>query len=119
MLRRCAPRPESPLRRNFWSALDLTTNDVDGRACNLDEKEMRDNAMKKLKAEEPQPLVGLSMCTVLSTWQRINNKIRDPMVAANEFKRAKEHLMFCAELCREQIKVGRYFLREHPACATS
>ena len=43
-------------------ALDLT-NDVDGRAWIFNEKEMRERAMRKLKAEEPQLLVGSPMCT--------------------------------------------------------
>ena len=38
-------------------------------------------------------------------WQRINSKIRDTLVVANELKRAKERSEFCAELYREQIKV--------------
>ena len=59
------------------------------------------------------------MCTAFSTWQRINNKIRDPMIVANEIKKAKEHLKFCDELYREQIKGGRYLLHEHPAYAAS
>ena len=63
--------------------------------------------MRKLKAEEPQLLVGSPMFTVFSTRQRINNKIRDPMIVANELKRAKEHLKFCVELYREQIKGGQ------------
>jgi hypothetical protein len=109
--------PELKLIPGF--ALDLTTNDVDGRAWNFDEKEMRERAMAKLKAEEPQLLVGSPMCTAFSTWQRINNKIRDPMIVANELKRAKEHLKFVVELYREQIRGGRYFLHEHPAYATS
>ena len=75
--------------------------------------------MRKLKAEEPQLLVGSPLCTAFSTWQRISNKIPDPMIVANEFKIEKEHLEFCAELYREQIKGGRYFLHEHPAYATS
>ena len=59
------------------------------------------------------------MCRAFSTWQRINNKIRNPMIVAKELKRIKEQLEFCAELYREQIKGGRYFLHEHPATATS
>ena len=70
--------PELKLIPGF--ALDLTTNDADGRAWNFDEKEMRERAMAKLKAEEPQLLVGSPMCTAFSTWQRINNKIRDPIL---------------------------------------
>ena len=65
-------------------ALDLTTT-ADGRAWNFDKKEMGDRAMRKLKAEKPQLLVGSPMCTAFSTWQRISNKIRDPMIVANEF----------------------------------
>ena len=48
-------------------AVDLTTNDVDGRAWNFDAKEMRDRPMRKLKAKEPQLLVGSHMCTAFST----------------------------------------------------
>ena len=44
--------PELKLIPGF--ALDFTTNDVDGRACIFGEKEMRDRATRKLKAEEPQ-----------------------------------------------------------------
>ena len=58
--------PELKLIPGF--GLDLTTNDADGRAWNFDEKEMRERAMAKLKAEEPQLLVGSPMCTALSTW---------------------------------------------------
>lgn len=100
-------------------ALDRTTNDDDGRAWNSDEKEMRERAMKKLKAEEPQLLMGSPMCMAFSTWQRVNNKIRDPMIVANELKRAREHLKFVVELYRKQIRGGRYFLHEHLAYATS
>ena len=64
-------------------------------------------------------LVGSPMCTAFSTWQRINNKIRDPYVVACEKKRAVMHLEFCIELYREQLRHGRYFLHEHPAYATS
>jgi hypothetical protein len=47
------------------------------------------------------------MCTAFSTWQRINNKIRDPVTVAGELKRAKQHLEFCVELYRIQAKGGR------------
>ena len=45
--------------------------------------------MKKLNAEEPQLLVGSPMCTAFSTWQRVSNKIRGPMIVANDLKRGK------------------------------
>ena len=65
---------------------------MDGRAWNFEEKEMRDMAMKKLKTEQPQLLVGSPTCTAL--------------IVANELKTAKSHLEFCVELYREQIRGG-------------
>ena len=59
------------------------------------------------------------MCTAFSSWQRINDKIRDPEVCADEKKRALVHLNFCIDLYREQHENGRYFVHEHPASATS
>ena len=59
------------------------------------------------------------MCTAFSTWQRIKNKIRDPVTVEGERKRAKQHLDFCVELYRIQAKAGWYFLHEHPAYASS
>ena len=64
-------------------------------------------------------LIGSPMCTAFSTWQRVNNEIRDPVTVAAEKKRAVMHLEFCVELYREQLRHGRYFLHEHPAQATS
>ena len=109
--------PELRLIPGF--ALDLTTADVDGRLWDFDEKEMRDRAMAKVKQDRPQLLIGSPMCTAFSTWQRINNLIRDPVTVAGEKRRAVQHLTFCVELYREQLKHGRYFLHEHPAHASS
>ena len=64
-------------------------------------------------------LVSSPMCTAFSTWQRINNLIRDKYVVECEKRRAVTHLEFCIELYREQMKHGRYFAHEHPAYATS
>ena len=88
--------PELRLIPGF--ALDLTTADVDGALWDFDSKVMRDRAMKKVKEERPQLLIGSPMCTAFSTWQRINDKIRCPVTVAAERKRAVEHLDFCIEL---------------------
>ena len=98
--------------------MDLTVADHDGRRWDFDEKEMRDRARKKVIEERPMLVVGSSMSTAFSAWQRINNKIRCPVTVAAELKRAKEHLTFCVELYRLQARGGRYFLHEHPAHAT-
>ena len=109
--------PELKLIPGF--ALDLTTADTDGALWDFDSKVMRDRAMKKLKEEKPLLLVGSPMCTAFSTWQRINDKIRDPYVVEAEKRRIVQHLDFCLELYREQLRNGRYFVHEHPAYATS
>ena len=82
--------PSSEVIAGF--ALDLTTSDVDGRSWNFDEKEMRDRAKRKLAEDNPMLPIGSPMCTAFSTWQRINDKIRDPYVVACEKKRAVMHL---------------------------
>ena len=82
-------------------ALDLTTADEDGSCWDFDSKDMRDCAMARVKSERPQLLIGSPMCTAFSTWQRINNLIRDPVTVAAEKRRAVEHLCFCAELYKE------------------
>ena len=91
-------------------ALDLTTADSDGRLWDFDEKEMRDRAMKKVTEEKPMLLVGSPMCTAFSTWQRVNDLIRDPYVVKAEKARAVQHLEFCVQLYQEQRRHGRFFL---------
>ena len=100
-------------------ALDLTTADTDGASWDFDNKVMRDRALKKVREEKPLLLIGSPMCTAFSTWQRINDKIRDKYIVECEKKRAIMHLEFSIQLYREQLKHGRYFLHEHPAYATS
>ena len=75
-------------------ALDLTTADTDGNAWDFDFKHMRERALHKVRTERPMLLIGSPMCTAFSTWQRINNKIRDPFTVSMEKKRAVEHLEF-------------------------
>ena len=99
--------------------LDLITGDSDGCLWDFDSKMMRYRGLKRIREERPMLLVGLPMCTAFSTWQRINSLIRDPLTVNIEEKRAVMHLEFWVELYREQMKHVRYFLHEHPACATS
>ena len=41
------------------------------------------------------------------------------VVVAAEKRRAVVHLDSCVELYREQMRLGRYFIHEHPAYTTS
>ena len=59
--------------------------------------------MKKVREDRPQLLIGSPLCTVFSTWQRINHLICYPVIVAAEKKRAIEHVEFCMELYREQM----------------
>ena len=75
-------------------ALDLTTADVDGSLWDCDSKGMRERALRKVRVERPQLLIGSHMCTAFCTWQSINNLIRCPETLAAEEKRAVDHLAF-------------------------
>ena len=91
----------------------MITADVNGALWDFDSKVLRDRAMKRVKEERPQLLIGSPMCTAFSIWQRISNLIRCAVTSAAEKKRAVEDLDFCMELYREQMRHGRYFLHEH------
>ena len=109
--------PSSKVIAGF--ALDLTTCDEDGRAWNFDEKEMRERARKKFHTEQPLFLVGSPPCTQWSSLQALSEAKRDPEEVKREKIKALVHMQFITELYKEQVLAGRYFLHEHPLCATS
>ena len=88
-------------------ALDLTTVDDQGRRWNFDDKDTRERARALVRLQKPMLLVGSPMCTAFSSWQHINNKIRDPVVVAREMEQARVHIEFCCELYNEQTAGGR------------
>ena len=75
--------------------------------------------LKKMRREKPLFVIGSPPCTRFSTWQCLNDKKRDPAVANEEHERAKVHLQFAAQVYREQVEGGRFFLHEHPEFGTS
>lgn len=90
--------PELRLIPGF--ALDLTTVDPDDNSpWDFDNPRKRAKAMQMVRDQSPMLFVGSPMCTAFSTWQRINDKIQDPEICANEKKRAIMHLSFCVILC--------------------
>ena len=109
--------PSSEVLAGF--ALDLTTHDVDGRAWNFDEEEMRQRARKKVDKEQPMFLIGSPFCTPYSPLQALSANRRDPEEVKREQVRAGIHMAFVTSLYKEQVLAGRYFLHEHPSCATS
>ena len=82
--------PELRLIPGF--ALDLTTTDPDDDCpWDFDNPRKREKALAKLRSEKPMSLIGSPMCTAFSSWQRINDKIRDPVICAKEKERALIH----------------------------
>ena len=75
-----------------WFALDLTTNDDDGKHWDFDDPEMRSRAWAKVKNEQPLLLIGTPMCTAFSAWQHINKSKRDPEKVSQELEKAMIHL---------------------------
>ena len=101
-------------------ALDITTIDpADGEPWDFTVKSKRQRALKLIREQRPLFLIGSPMCTRYSTWQFLNDSKRDPGTVARERRQADKHLEFVAQLYREQIEGGRFFLHEHPEHATS
>ena len=94
-------------------SLDLTTGwDFD---CESD----RRRARKLLNDKKPLLLIGSPMCTWFSSLMEWNkSKIPSDQFQVN-LRRAIRHLEFTFQLYDLQVTGGRYFLREHPAGATS
>eukprot|EP00973_Karenia_brevis_P078885 10948026-Karenia_brevis.AAC.1 len=101
-----------------WS-LDLTTTDEEGRPWNFNDRHMRNKAARKVLQDKPMLLIGSPPCTYFSQLMRINWARMDPETAWQRWNEAVNHLNFCLQLYRLQMKEGRYFLHEHPLTATS
>lgn len=99
--------------RAGW-ALDLTTNDEDGRPLAFDQFEMRNKTMRKfiklkftLCMDNPM-CVSFSMKLIISTIAKLFCGSRGKLT------HGKKHGEFCAQLYDLQWPTGRYLLREHP-----
>ena len=100
-------------------ALDLTTCDEHGLPWDFSTKSMRDRAEALIQQQRPILLIGSSMCTAFSSWQFINNSLRDPDLVAKERAHGVVHFEWCCNMYLRQIERGSYFLHEHPSAATS
>ena len=101
-------------------ALDLTTvGPDDGMPWDLSLEQKQTKVLKRIRREKPLFVIGSPPCTRFCTWQYLNDQKRDPAVVKEEHERAKGHLQFAAQVYREQIEAGRFFLHEHPEFGTS
>ena len=102
-------------------ALDLTVVDPeDSEPWDFSLPHKRDKARAMRRRQRPYMLIGSPECTQFSTLQAINvARSRDPSLYRRAKARAILHINSMAELYREQMEDGHYFLHEHPRWATS
>ena len=109
--------PPTALAPGF--ALDLTCIDPDdGKPWDFNVLEKRQKAIKMTRDQKPLFLILSPMCTAFCTWQRLNAQKCEPGRLERKLEIAREHLQYAAQLCREQVEGGRYFLFEHPKFAS-
>jgi hypothetical protein len=104
-------------------ALDLTVVDPsDGEPWDFFVASKRKRARHLLAQQKPMLVVGSPECKAFSTWNQFNRFRHSASVAERLEKEriaAVVHLDFVAEIARDQIAEGRYFLFEHPQGASS
>jgi hypothetical protein len=102
-------------------AMDLTTVDPDdGLPWDFSRKSKRVKARRLIREQRPYLVIGSPQCKEFCAWQRLNEK-RFPDDGKRRAAReaAEVHLDFVAQLYRDQLDGGRYFLHEHPRWASS
>ena len=100
-------------------ALDLTTEDENGDPWNFAYADRRAEARRRLAEQRPVLVIGSPACTEFCTWKALHNVKRKPEETRRAQAEAEVHLRFVAELYRDQVEAGRYFLHEHPSTASS
>ena len=96
-------------------ALDLTTEDEEGRPWDFAKAECRERARKMVKEQRPMSPIGSPACTAFSSWQALSDTKRDPAAVHREYISAMVHLRSACELYKLQRDEGRYFLHGHLA----
>ena len=83
-------------------ALDLMTNDEEGRPWNLADKECQERALKLQEETKPWMLIASPPCTMFSTLQNISIAKRDANEVEVKLEDAMMHLSFAALMCIRQ-----------------
>ena len=101
-------------------SFDITVPDADGSIWDFSKKSCQQRAWRRLKDQRPYMLVGSPPCTAFSILQNLNAITPEGKARVEEArKRATINLQCCADMYREQMRGGRYFVHEHPELATS
>ena len=100
------------------SALDLITQDDDGRNWDFSFQEMRSFARKRLASENLECIIVCPMCGPFSQLQNLKYRKMDVKDVEHKFRVAVRHLMLAMEICKWQSQRGKMFVFEHFATAT-
>ena len=77
--------------------VDLTTNDTDGRAWNINVPEMRNRVARKVLNDKPMLSIGSPMCTIDSVTDDANHSRMPTEVVQARFDHARKHSEFAAK----------------------
>ena len=101
-------------------AFDLTTTDPDdGMPWDLSLEEKRVKVLKKVRRDKPLFVIGSPPCARWCSWRGLSDVEGSPTEVKEDHERARIHLQFAAQVYREQVENGRFFLHEHPEFGTS
>ena len=115
---RVAPlAPKYGLKEGY--SLDITTGDQEGREWDFDKRTNRARARRLIREKRPGLLIASPMCTHFSKLMAFNRTKMGELKYQGLMAKARRHLKFVIELCKEQLAHGGYFLFEHPAGASS
>ena len=85
----------------------------------LTSSQVRQDVATLIEREDPLFLIGAPPCTVFSSMQNSNQKHNVGEQWEVKYQEGLTHLEFAVQLYWEQIPRGRFFIREHPAIASS
>ena len=107
------PLKSGPSRKGF--ALDLLTNDADGKPCDFEDSKVRLRALRLVRQERPRLLVGSHMYAWSSNMRALGREKAGESKYQEGLQRATRHIEFTCRLYREQRLLGGFILHEHPA----
>ncbi len=100
------------LRAGF--AVDMTTEKPNGDFWDLRRAGDVELLRQLQDRYEPEVLIGCPPCTVFSSLRRLSNYKRNPGQVQAERAEGVHHLQVCFDAYRRHIKMGKFFLHEHP-----
>ena len=100
-------------------ALELSTNDENGKPWDFSIPERRRAALKVQDDTKPKMLIASPPCTLFSALQNINMHNMTVEDVKRHVEDAATHFAFAVLMCMRQAQNGRVFMLEHPVAASS